>query len=286
MKLLRATALMVAAIAVGAVVWAFDSGKAAAGQGPTFVLAIQDLNLTDAQEEKITDIRKESRPKIREAAKELDTLAKEEVEKLKGVLTADQVKKVQEMKEEREDRREDCLAHAFMNLKELDLTESEMAKIGEIRKEFRPKIEKAIKELDGLLTDAQKRNREEAIKAGKKRKELLAALELTGTQVEKVQTVGKDVATLVREETEKIHEVLTDEQKRTLTELKDERHEHVRDRMAHRIANARELNLTDDQKAKILEIRKEFRPKIQEAGNKVRSDVRDEAEKIVAVIKG
>jgi Spy/CpxP family protein refolding chaperone len=90
----------------------------------------------------------------------------------------------------------------------------------------------------------------------------------------------------VREETEKIHEVLTDEQKRTLTELKDERHEQVRDRMAHRIANARELNLTDDQKAKILEIRKEFRPKIQEAGNKVRSDVRDEAEKIVAVIKG
>ena len=124
MKLLRATALMVAAIAVGAMVWAFDSGKAAAGQGPTFVLAIQDLNLTDAQEEKIADIRKESRPKIREAAKELDTLAKEEVEKLKAVLTEDQVKKVQEMKEEREDRREDCLAHSFMNLKELDLTES------------------------------------------------------------------------------------------------------------------------------------------------------------------
>ena len=162
MKLLRATALLVAAIVVGATVWFTHPATVTAGQGQTFVLAIQDLNLTDAQEEKITDIRKESRPKIREAAKELDTLAKEEVEKLKGVLTADQVKKVQEMKEEREDRREDCLAHAFMNLKELDLTESEMAKIGEIRKEFRPKIEKAIKELDGLLTDAQKRNREEA----------------------------------------------------------------------------------------------------------------------------
>jgi Spy/CpxP family protein refolding chaperone len=215
----------------------------------------------------------------------LDTLAKEEVEKLKGVLSAEQVKKVQEMKEEREDRRDDCLAHSFANLKELDLTDAEMAKIGEIRKEYRPKIEKALKELDGTLTDAQKRNREEAVKAGKKRKEVLAALELTGAQVEKVQAVAKDVAALVREETEKIHEVLSDEQKQTLAEIKEERQDRVRDRTAQRIANARELNLTEDQKSKLSEIRKEYRPKVQEAGNKLRTAIKDEIEKIVAVIK-
>jgi Spy/CpxP family protein refolding chaperone len=283
MKLLRATALLVAATAVGATVW--FAHPATAGQGRTFVLAVQDLSLTDTQEEKIADIRKESRPKIQEAAKELDTLAKEEVEKLKGVLTAEQVKKVQEMKEEREDRRDECLAHSFANLKELDLTDAEMTKIGEIRKEYRPKIEKAMKELDGLLTDAQKRNREEAIKAGKKRKDLLAALDLTGAQVEKVQTVAKDVAALVREETEKVHEVLSDEQKQTLAEIKEERQDHVRDRRAQRISNARELNLTEDQRSKLSTIRQEFRPKVQEAGNKLRAAVKSEIEQIVAVMK-
>jgi hypothetical protein len=143
-----------------------------------------------------------------------------------------------------------------------------------------------MKELDGLLTDAQKRNREEAIKAGKRRKELLAALDLTGAQVEKVQTVAKDVAALVREETEKIHEVLSDEQKQTLAEIKEERQDRVRDRTAQRIANRGELNLTDEQKAKLSEIRKDFRPKVQEAGNKLRATIKDEVEKIVAVLKG
>jgi Spy/CpxP family protein refolding chaperone len=51
-------------------------------------------------------------------------------------------------------------------------------------------------------------------------------------------------------------------------------------------ANLRELNLTDDQKTKIAEIRKEFRPKVQEAGNKLRGTVREEMEAIMAVIKG
>jgi Spy/CpxP family protein refolding chaperone len=286
MKLLRATALLVAAGAAGAAVWVFDSRTAVADEGPNFVLAIQDLNLTDAQEEKIAAIRTESRPKVQEAAKDLNTLIKEEMEKMKAVLTEEQVKKIEAIKDDREDRREECLAHTFTNLKDLDLTGAEMTKIGEIRKEFRPKIEKAVKELDGLLTDTQKRNRADAVKAGKKRKDVLAALELTGAQVERFQTVGKELATLVREETEKVHEVLSDEQKQTLSELKDERQDRVRDRAAQRVANHGELNLTDDQKAKLLEIRKEFRPKIQEAGNKLRAVLQAEAEKVAAVING
>ena len=69
-----------------------------------------------------------------------------------------------------------------------------MAKIAEIRKEYRPKIEKAREgACKGILTDDQKKAREEALKAGKKRKEVVESLKLTDEQKEKVQTVGKEV---------------------------------------------------------------------------------------------
>ena len=50
-------------------------------------------------------------------------------------------------------------------------------------------------------------------------------------------------------------------------------------------ARLQDLNLTDEQEAKIADIRKEFRPKVHEAGNKLRATVREEVEAIVAVIK-
>jgi len=171
------------------------------------------------------------------------------------------------------------------HLGELDLTDGEMAKIGEIRKEYRPKIEKALKEMQGLLTDDQKKARQEALRANKKRKEVLEAIKLTDEQKEKVQNVCKEVTTLVREEMEKIRDVLTAEQKEKLQDLKDETKERARDRMAHRIANLKDLNLTEDQKTQIADIRKEFRPKVHEAGNKLRTTVREEVEAIIAVIK-
>jgi Spy/CpxP family protein refolding chaperone len=83
-----------------------------------------------------------------------------------------------------------------------------------------------------------------------------------------------------------MRDVLTEGQKEKIQEFKDERRERVRDRKAHMVANAKELNLTDAQKAKIMEIRKEFAPKVHEAGNKLRGTVREEAEAILAVIKG
>jgi Spy/CpxP family protein refolding chaperone len=100
-----------------------------------------------------------------------------------------------------------------------------------------------------------------------------------------VEAVGKEVRTLVREELEKMRDVLSDAQKEKLQEFKDEHKDQVRDRMAHRIANLKELNLTEDQKTQIMEIRKEYRPKVQEAGNKLRAMVREEVEQIVAVLK-
>jgi Spy/CpxP family protein refolding chaperone len=258
---------------------------AAAGQVVVLVERIQDLPLSDAQEAKIVEIRKESRAKVQEAAKELGALAKEEVQKIRDVLTAEQKEKIQNLKEVREERREECLAHAIASLKELDLTDAEMTKIGEIRKDFGPKLLKSMKELDGMLTDEQKKIRTEALTGGKKRSEILEALKLTDEQKTKVVTVGKEVGGLVREEMEHIGQVLSKSQKEQLAELKEERKEQVRHRLPHQIMNLKDLNLTDEQKTKLAEIRTSYRPKVQEVGNRLRATVRDEVEKIAAVIK-
>jgi Spy/CpxP family protein refolding chaperone len=282
--------MAVVALAVG--MWVYAALPAAAQEaaeqkaGGALAERIQDLNLTDAQEAKIADIRKECRPKVQAEAKELATVVKEEEEKVQAVLTPEQKTKLAADKEERQERRAEGLAERVAHLRELDLTDGEAAKIGDIRKEYRPKIEQALQQLQGLLSDEQKKAREEALKAGKNRREVLQALNLSDEQRQKVQAVGKDVATLVREEMEKIRDVLSAEQKEQLQDLKEERQERVRDRRAHRIANLKDLNLTEDQKTRIGDIRKEYRPKVHEAGNKLRATVREEVEAIVAVIKG
>jgi Spy/CpxP family protein refolding chaperone len=246
---------------------------------------IQDLNLTDQQEARIADIRREYRPRVQQEAKELAGLLKQEVDKVRALLTPAQMATLKTAKEERKEHRAEGLAQRIAHLEELGLTDAEIAKMRDIRNEYRPRIEKAMQELGGLLTDAQKNAREEALKAGKKRREVLEALKLTDQQKEKVATVCKNVGTLVREEMEQIRDVLSAEQRAQLAELKDERRERVRDHMAHRIANLRELNLTDGQRTQIGDIRKEYRPRVHEAGNRLRATVREEVEAIVAVLK-
>jgi Spy/CpxP family protein refolding chaperone len=250
------------------------------------VVMIQDLHLTDEQETKIADIRKECKPKVQEAAKELAGVVKEEVEKCEGVLTDEQKRKLAEAKEERKEFRAERLAERMAHLHELDLTVGEVAKFSEIRREFRPQIEKAMKGLEGLLTDEQKKAREEALKAGKSRREVLAALKLTDEQKEKVEAAGKELRTSLREELTKMRDVLNETQKEELQEIKEETRERVRDRRAHRIANLKDLNLTDEQKEKITAIRKEYRPRVHQAGNKLRTTIREEMEAILGVIKG
>jgi Spy/CpxP family protein refolding chaperone len=281
MRILSTVLAMAAVLALGAKLAAYQE-KAEV----VMVETIQDLNLTDEQEAKIADIVKDFKAKNADALKELTSAVKDEMEKVNAVLTPEQKDKLATLKEERKEAREECLAHRIAHLKELDLTEDELNKIEDIRKDFRPKIVKAMKGLEGLLSDEQKKAREEGVKAGKKRAEILASLKFTDEQKEKVAAIAKEVAPLVREEAEKIRDVLTASQKEELQELKDERKERVRDRMAHRVANLKDLNLTDEQKTKLADIRKEFRPKIQEAGNKLRAGVREEMEMILGVIKG
>jgi Spy/CpxP family protein refolding chaperone len=283
------TLMAAVALAVGVSVYTAlpASAEEKSGEKPSGGLhaRLQDLNLTDEQETKIADIRTEYRTKVHEAAKELAAVVKEEVDKVRDVLTEEQKAKLKKAKEERRAHRGEGLAERIAHLKELHLTDAEQAKIADIRKEYRPKIKKALMELQGLLTDDQKEAREKALKAGKKRREVLKALKLTDDQKEKVQAVGKTVAMIVREEMEKIRDVLSEEQKAKLQDLKNERKERVRDRRAHRIAHLKDLDLTDEQKTKIRDIRKEYRPKVHEAGNKLRATVREELAAIAAAMK-
>lgn len=282
MRTLIAGTLLVAVALICPRLSAADEPKAGEGLAER----IQDLNLTDEQEAKIADIEKESQPKVQEAAKALGEVVKQEEDKVRAVLTPEQTEKLQTLKEERKERRHGGLAGRIAHLKDLDLTDAEISQIENIHKEFRPKVVKAMEGLKGLLSDDQKKAREEGLNAGKKRREILASLNLTGDQKEKEAAVCKEVCTIVREEMEKIKDVLTEEQQAKLPELKDERRDRVRDRWACRVGNLMELNLSAEQKTQIADIRKEFRPKVQEAGNKLRAAVREEVEAILGVIKG
>jgi Spy/CpxP family protein refolding chaperone len=257
----------------------------AQGTGVILVERIQDIDLTDAQETKIAEIRKEFRPRVEKAVKELATLVKEQVQNMKAVFTPEQKEKLKAMKDERRERRFERLCDRLAHLKELELTEAEMEKIREIRKEYRPRIVKALKELEGLLSDEQRQARAEGLKAGKPRREIHGALKLTDEQKQKVKAVGKEIGTVVRQELKDIREVLIQTQKEQLAVLKDERRDRVRDHMAHRILNLKELNLTDEQRTSLTKIREEFRPRIHEAANNLRGIVREEVTEIMGVLK-
>src|SRR5262245_33279785 len=239
MRFLSVALFLVAALAIGPKLFGDDQENE-----KVLVMKIQELSLTDEQEAKIADIRKESRPKVEEALKEFATVVKEEVGKVQEVLTPEQKTKFQALKEERKENRHEGLAARIAHLKDLDLTDAEMTKIEGIRSEFHPKIVKAMEGFKGILNSDQTRAREEGLKSGKKHREIIALLNLTGEQKEKFQSVCKEVGTLFREEMEKIRDVLSAEQREKLTELKDERVDRVRDRRAHRIANLSDLNLT------------------------------------------
>jgi Spy/CpxP family protein refolding chaperone len=276
---------LITVLTVAMLIW-LPVNLCAQGEAGGLVERFQDLNLTDDQETKIAEIRKECGPEIQKAMKELATIAKEEVEKVHAVLTPEQKEKLATLKEERKEVRTDRLCGRIAHLKEMHLSEAEMAKIEGINKEFHPKLVKAMEGFEGILTAAQKTARQEGLKEGKKRREIIASFKLTDDQKEKVEAVGKQLRTLIQEEMEKIRDVLSEAQKEKLQEFKTERRENARDHVAHRIANLKELNLTDEQKTKISEIRQEYRSKVHEAGNTLRGAVREVVEKVIGVLKG
>jgi len=244
-----------------------------------------DLDLTDDQETKIAEVRKEHRPKIQEAAKDLAAVLKEEAEDIREVLTPEQKEKIKALREERKVRRIEGLAARLAHLHDLDLTDAEIAQLEEIREECRPKVKSCMKELSSVLTDEQKEAREKALKAGESRREVRESLNLTEKQREKVEAIGKELKSCVKDELEKMRGVLTPQQREKLAESRQDRREHVRDRLAFAITNGADLNLTQEQRKKIAEIRREFRPKVHEAGDKLRAAVREEVSQILDVLR-
>jgi Spy/CpxP family protein refolding chaperone len=249
------------------------------------VITIKDIELTDEQEARIAAIRKEYGTKIKDEAEQLKKLATEELDKIRNTFTPEQRTKVREFIAEQKEFKVESLAHALANLEALDLTQAELQKIAEIRKDFRPKMEERLKQSDSLLTDEQKKAREEAIKANKPRREVLQALNLSSEQRAELENISKDFKDLVGNEVAKIRDVLTDAQKETLQDLRAERREMVRNHLAHQLANLRDLNLTDEQKATLMQVRQEYGPRIQELGNKLRGSISDEVGKVVEVLK-
>jgi len=287
MKALSIVSTMALTMSVCAGLFVARAAQQERRQGARAALAerIQDLNLTDEQETRIADIRKECRPKVQEAGRALADVVRDEVEEIRTLLNPGQKRSIQVLREELSGRRSDSLAERMAHLGELDLTDNEMMKIGDIRDEYRPKIRAALKQLVGTLTDDQKKARDDALKAGKKRSEVKESLNLSAEQKEKLESVGKELRALVGEEMEKVRDVCATEQQERFQTLREETGQNVRDRLAWRISNLKELNLSEEQVSKISDIRKEFRPKVHEAGNALRAAIREELEKILAVIK-
>jgi Spy/CpxP family protein refolding chaperone len=258
--------------------------KDAAAKGMAERLA--DLNLTDEQEAKIRDVRKECKPKVQEAAKELAGLVKDEIDKVREILTPEQREKIKALEEERKENRAEHLAARLSHLRDLKLSDAEKAQFEEIREEYQPKVEQLRMQLAGVLTDEQKKAREEGLKAGKTRREIRESFNLSSEQKEKFESIGKEMVAVVREELAKMKSVLSTSQREELTELKGERRERARDRLVCAIVNLKDLDLTDEQKSKIAAVREEFRPKVHEAGNKLRAAVRDEVAQILDVVRG
>jgi Spy/CpxP family protein refolding chaperone len=246
---------------------------------------LQDLNLTEKQWANIEEIRKEGRPKVQQAGKELVALLKEEVEKVREVLTPEQKTQLKALKEDRQAPSPEGLAQRIAHLGELQLTDGEAARIAEIRKQYRPKIVQAQDALEGVLNNKQSKARKDGLKAGKNRPEIIASLNLTDDEKAKVEARANELTTLVREEMAKIRDVLKAEQQEKLPDLRQESLEQVHDRVALAIANLKILNLTDEQKTQIENIRKEFRPKIHKAANKLRAAITEEVEMIVATMQ-
>jgi len=103
----------------------------------------------------------------------------------------------------------------------LNLSEEQKAKIEQLRKEYEPKLAELRAKLDSILTEDQKKAREEAIRkakeAGKTGRELAEAIrnafQLTEEQQNKMKEVRSQMAQLFQEIREKLMGILTDEQK-------------------------------------------------------------------------
>jgi len=172
----------------------------------------------------------------------------------------------------------------------VNLTDDQKAKVEAIKREYAPKFKEAWGKHDGILTEEQRKTRDEAMKAAKAsgkrgedvRKDVEAAVNLTDEQKAKMAEARKAGEVLRKEAREKIMAILTPEQKEQLKKSHEGMRGHPQ--MGRGGEMLKGLNLTDEQNAKIAEIRKEYAPKLQEAGKDVDALRKEVHEKVLAYL--
>ena len=118
-----------------------------------------------------------------------------------------------------------------MLVRGLELSDAQKTKVEELKKELEPKLKAAREASDKILTDDQKKAREEAVKAardaGKSREEFREAIDkavkLTDEQKKKQEEARKSMEELTKSVREKLNLILTPEQQETLKKRQAER---------------------------------------------------------------
>jgi hypothetical protein len=108
----------------------------------------------------------------------------------------------------------------------LDLSADQEEQHKKLHADLAPKMKELMSKLEEIVTDEQQAAAKEAAKqakeAGKTGRAFFAAvessIELTDEQKEKVNKVGEEMLVVQRDTVKQIREILTDEQKKTLTE--------------------------------------------------------------------
>ncbi|MDP7636839.1 MAG: hypothetical protein QF577_04740, partial [Phycisphaerae bacterium] len=187
----------------------------------------------------------------------------------------------------------------------LDLTEEQKARMKAIREETKGLLEKAkTREEKGkilresfskageVLTDEQRRKLKELIKRQRRQHDPLAGLDLTTEQKKQVEAIRKEMRekmanvkdhearlAIHKKMREKIGQVLTDEQKQQLRE-------NIAKRRYSRMAAFKDLDLTEEQKARMKAIREETKGLLEKARTREekRKIFRDSAKEINEIL--
>lgn len=130
--------------------------------------------------------------------------------------------------EKKKDKANKAVAKVFELPTIITLSAEQMTKLAEVKKEYEPKLEELHKKQTSILTDEQKKARQEAMKAakaaGKKGKEAKAdvdaAVKLTDDQKKQQEEVAKETKELTGKIHDSIASFLTEEQKTHLKPMK------------------------------------------------------------------
>lgn len=109
-------------------------------------------------------------------------------------------------------------AHAFHLPKSISLTPEQQAKLDEIRKNYEPKIEEALKKEGAILTEEQKAAKLQAESEAKQKitqikAEVAEKAKITPEQAQQLKDSKKEVSKLSKEAKEQVMALLTEEQK-------------------------------------------------------------------------